>query len=111
MTYPSMPWVVILVVSMIYRVFVFQTKINKYLEGQTCAVPPPGASRTPPPGAGGTAERAPLVEAEREDPERRAERDVEEAEQLLRLCVCSAHESACWQAFLFAHRWTIDVCP
>ena len=35
MTYPAMPWVVILVVSMIYRVFVLRTKINKYLEGQT----------------------------------------------------------------------------
>ena len=26
----------ILVVSMIYRVFVLRTKMNKYLEGQTC---------------------------------------------------------------------------
>eukprot|EP01045_Picozoa_sp_COSAG04_P011158 COSAG04_NODE_711_length_10885_cov_5.273225_9_plen_84_part_00 len=26
LTYPALPWVVILVVSMIYRVFVFQTK-------------------------------------------------------------------------------------
>ena len=42
MTYPAMPWVVILVVSMIYRVFVLRTKNEQvvlpvvgYLEGQT----------------------------------------------------------------------------
>ena len=38
MTYPALPWVVILVVSMIYCAFVFQTKMNKYgpssIEGQ-----------------------------------------------------------------------------
>ena len=38
LTYPALPWVVILVVSMIYRVFVLRTKMNQYLvsiEGQT----------------------------------------------------------------------------
>ena len=33
MTYPAMPWVVILVVSMIYRVFVLRTK-NKQVHSR-----------------------------------------------------------------------------
>ena len=35
MTYPAMPWVVILVVSMIIVRSFSEQKINKYLEGQT----------------------------------------------------------------------------
>ena len=36
MTYRAMPWVVVLVVSMVYRVSVLRTKMNKYLLPDIC---------------------------------------------------------------------------